>query len=59
MKKLYKSSKIKNHKFTKKKKKKKFLDGVPLKGYVAFSVIFRFGARNEGKKKSIVGISSD
>ena len=32
MKKQYKSSIIKNHKITKKKKK---IDGVPLKGYVA------------------------
>ena len=32
MKKEYKSSRIQNHKITKKKKKK---DGVPLKGYVA------------------------
>ena len=32
MKKLYKSSRIKNHKIT---KKKKFFDGVPLKGYLA------------------------
>ena len=31
MKKLYKSSRIKNHKIT----KKKFVNGVPLKGYVA------------------------
>ena len=31
MKKQYKSSRIKNHKITKKKKK----NGVPLKGYVA------------------------
>ena len=31
MKKKYKSSRIKNHKITKKKKK---IDGVPLKGYV-------------------------
>ena len=30
MKKLYKSSRIKNHKIT----KKKFFDGVPLKGYI-------------------------
>ena len=33
-KKQYKSSKIKNHKITEGKKKKK-IDGVPLKGYVA------------------------
>ena len=61
MKKLYKSSRIKNHKIT--KKKKSFFDGVPLKSYVASRVIFRFGARNEKKKKkkkkSILGISSD
>ena len=41
-KKRYKSSRIKNHKITHKKK----FDGVPLKGYVASLVIFRFGARN-------------
>ena len=34
----------KNHKIKKKKKK------VPLKGYVASLVIFRFGARNKKKK---------
>ena len=34
MRKLYKSSKIKNRKITKKKKKEKMM-GVPLKGYVA------------------------
>ena len=50
MKKQYKSSRIKNHEIT--HKKKIFFDGVPLKGYVASQVIFRFGARN--KKKSIV-----
>ena len=33
MKKQYKSSRIKNHKITHKKKKK--IDGVPLRGYVA------------------------
>ena len=53
MKKQYKSSWIKNHEITKKKN----FDGVPLKGYVASYVIFRFGARNI--KKNIVGISSD
>ena len=42
MKKLYKSSKIKNHKIT----KKKVFDGVPLKGYVASKLCFRFGTRN-------------
>ena len=42
MRKPYKSSKIKHEKITKKK-----LMGVPLKGYVASEVIFRFGARNE------------
>ena len=42
MRKQYKSSKIKNTKIT-----KHFFMGVPLKGYVAFKVIFRFGARNE------------
>ena len=40
--KQYKSSRIKNHKIT----KKFFFDGVPLKGYVASKVIFRFGAGN-------------
>ena len=39
----YKSSIIKNHKIT-------IFYGVPLKGYVASSVIFRFWARNEKKK---------
>ena len=43
MKKQYKSSRIKNQKLT----KKNFVDGVPFKGYVASSVIFRFGARNK------------
>ena len=46
MKKQHKSSRIKNHKITQKK-----IDGVPLKGYVASKVIFRFGARNKKKKK--------
>ena len=41
MRKQYKSSIIKNHKIT----RKTFFDGVPLKGYVAAQVIFRFGAR--------------
>ena len=37
MKKQYKSSRIKNHKIThKKKKKKKKFDGVPVNGFVAF-----------------------
>ena len=49
MKKQYKSPRINNPKIT-------IFDGVPLTGYVASSVIFRFGPR---KKKSIVGISSD
>ena len=53
MNKQYKSSRIKNHKIT----NIFFFDRVPLKGYVASQVIFRFGTRNE--KKSIVGISSD
>ena len=44
MKKQYKSSIIKNHKIT---KKGGFFYGVPLKGYVASSVIFRFCARNQ------------
>ena len=52
MRKQYKSSKIKNEKNY---QKKKILMGVPLKGYVASEVIFRFGARNE---KQYVGISS-
>ena len=39
----YKSSRIKTQKIT----KKLFWMGVPLKGYVASKVIFRFGARNE------------
>ena len=38
MKKQYKSIRIKNHKIKKKKKKK--IDGVPLKGYVASYAIF-------------------
>ena len=50
-KKRYKSSRIKNHKITHKKK----FDGVPLKGYVASLVIFRFGARNLKKKKKHCG----
>ena len=54
MKKQYKSSIIKNHKITRKKKK----NSVPLIGYVASQVIFRFRARKK-KKESIVGISSD
>ena len=55
MKKQYKSSRIKNHKIT----KKVFLifDGVPLKAYVASQVIFRSGTMN--LKKNIVGISRD
>ena len=53
MKKQHKSSIIKNHKI----KNKNVFDGVPLKGYVASSVILRFHARY--KKKSIVGIFSD
>ena len=51
MKKQYKSSRIKIHRIT----KKKFFERLSLKGYIASSVIFRFGIRN---KKSIVGISS-
>ena len=43
MKKQYKSSKLKYHKITNKKK----FDGVPIKGYVASEVIFRFRAKNE------------
>ena len=42
MKKQCKSSRSKNHKITKKK-----FHGVPLTGYVASQVIFRFGARNK------------
>ena len=45
MKKQYTSSIIKNHKIT----KKSFFDGVPLKGYVASKVIFRFCTRNQKK----------
>ena len=45
MRKQYKSSRIKNHKITEKKN----FDGVLLKGYVAYGVIFRFGARNKKK----------
>ena len=55
MKNQYISSRIKNHKIT--KKKKFFFDGVPLKGYIASKVIFRFGTRN--KRKIVLGISSD
>ena len=47
MKKQYKSSITKNHKF---KEIYIFFDGVPLKGYIASSVIFRFCARNIKKK---------
>ena len=43
MKKQYKSSIIKNPKIT----KTIFFCGVPLKGYVASKVIFRFGTRNK------------
>ena len=46
MKKTIQSSRIKNHKIT----KKEFFDGVPLIGYVASKVIFRFGARNKKKR---------
>ena len=46
MKKQYKSSITMNHKII---KKKMFFDGVPLKGYVASEVMFRFGARNNKK----------
>ena len=42
MKKQYKSI-IKNHKIT----KSKIFYHVPLKGYIASEVIFRFGARNK------------
>ena len=52
MKKQNKSSIIKNHEIT----NEKSFDGVPLKGYVASYVIFRFRARN---KKGIARISSD
>ena len=45
MKKQCKSSIIKNHKIT----EKGFFDGVPLKGYVASKVIFRFYAGNQIK----------
>ena len=43
MKKQYKSSIIKSHKII----KIKVFHGVPLKGYVASKVIFRFCARNQ------------
>ena len=43
MKKQYKSSRIQNHKIT----KKYILDGDSLKGYVASNVIFRFDVRNK------------
>ena len=45
IKKQYKSLITKNHKI----KQKKISDGVPLKGYVASEVIFRFCARNRKK----------
>ena len=45
MKKQYNSSRIKNDKIT-----KKVFGGLPLKGYVASKVIFRFGTRNKKKK---------
>ena len=45
VKKQYKSSITKNHKI----KKKYIFDGVPLKGYVASYVIYRFCTRNEKK----------
>ena len=47
MKKQYSSSITKNHKI----KQKYFFDGVPLKGYVASEVNFRFCARN--KKRAL------
>ena len=53
MKKQHKPSITKIHEI----KKKVSFDGVPLKGYVASFVIFRFCARN--KEKSIVGKSRD
>ena len=43
MKKQNKSSIIKNHKITNKKN----FDGVPLTGYIASDVIFRFCAKNK------------
>ena len=46
MEKQYKSSRIKNHKIM----YKNFFDGVPLKGYIASSVNFRFCARIKRKK---------
>ena len=46
MKKQYESSIIKNHKITKITKK----DDIPLKGYVASLIIFRFCARNKKKR---------
>ena len=45
MKKQYKSSIIKNHSVT----EKIFFDGIPLEGYVASKVIFRFRAKNQKK----------
>ena len=39
----YKSCIIKNHKIT----KRKIFDGIPLKGYVASEVIFRFSTGNQ------------
>ena len=46
MQKQYKSSITKNHEI----KKKYFFDSVPLKDYIASSVIFRFCARNQTKR---------
>ena len=59
LKKQYKSSTMKNHKIT----EKSFFGGVPLKGYVASSVIFRFCARNQkqlcGKIKWLISLKLD
>ena len=49
-----KKKKTKNHKIKKMIFFFFFINGVPLKDYVAFQVIFRFCARNK-KQKSIVG----
>ena len=52
MKKQYKSSRITNHKIT----KKNFFDGGPLKGYIALKLFLDLVPKI---KKGIVGISSD
>ena len=50
MKKQHKSLIIMSYKITKKKK----IDGVPLKGYVASKVIFRTCAKNQKKHCGII-----